>query len=411
LSELDFPSASRERWEWSADDVRRVGYRIADLVAEHLSELPAGPVFRPFPNDRARAMLDEPLPEHGQAPGEIVEAVAAEILPFPFGNGHPRFAGYVNGAPVVLAVLVDALAAAMHVPAAGGNHAATYVERQVLEWLKQLAGFPPDGAGLLVSGGSAATLVGLAAARHRATGGAVRAEGVDQGDAPLVVYTSAEGHSAIVKAVELLGIGARHLRRVAVDDDWRIDVDLLRAAIVTDRAAGARPMAVAVSAGTVNTGAIDPLEAVRALCDEAGVWMHVDGAYGAPALLDPRYEPELAALGRADSLALDPHKWLYVPYDAGAVLVRDAGELRAAFSLVAAYLRQDADPAGVTWLPWLSEYGPEQTRPFRALKVWAALRHHGRSATPSRSPGTTGWPTGSPRSPSAIQSSSSWRTT
>jgi aromatic-L-amino-acid decarboxylase len=379
MSDFEFSDASRARWEWPAEEVRRVGYRVVDVVAEHLCRLPGEPVFRPFPNDRARAMLDEPLPEDGQAAEEIVDAIAAQIVPFPFGNGHPRFAGWVNGPPVVLSVLVEALAAAMNPSVAGGNHAASYVEHQVVEWLKQLAGFPRDGKGLLVSGGSAATIVALAAARHRATAGAVRAGGVDQGTAPLVVYASSQGHSAIAKAVELLGIGADNLRRIAVDDAWRIDVDALHAAIEADRGAGRRPMAVAVSAGTVNTGAIDPLAAVRALCDELGVWMHVDGAYGAPAVLDPRYRPELEPMNRADSLAMDAHKWLYVPYDAGLVLVRDAEQLRSTFSLVASYLREDSDPDGVSWLPWFSEYGPEQTRAFRALKVWAALRQHGRA--------------------------------
>src|SRR6185369_15014265 len=241
-------------------------------------------------------------------------------------------------------------------------------------WLGELLGLPGWG-GLLVSGGSAATVHALAAARHRATGGTVRDAGLDQATAPLTVYASDQAHSAVAKAVELLGLGAAALRVLPADRDSRLPV----AALATDRERGARPMAVVASAGTVNTGAIDPLAAVVDVCAAGGVWLHVDGAYGAPAVLDPRYAAELAPMAAADSLAVDAHKWLAVPYEAGAVLVRDEEALRAAFSRVPTYLREDSDPDGVSWLPWFSEYGTQQTRGFRALKVWAALAHHGRA--------------------------------
>jgi aromatic-L-amino-acid/L-tryptophan decarboxylase len=189
------------------------------------------------------------------------------------------------------------------------------------------------------------------------------------------VYASDQAHSAVAKAVELLGLGTRALRVLPSDVDGRLPVPALRDALARDR----RPMAVVASAGTVNTGVIDPLAEIGALCAERGVWFHVDGAYGAPAVLDPRYAAELAGMAAADSVAVDAHKWLNVPYEAGAVLVRDEERLRAAFSRVAAYLREEPDPDGVTWLPWFSEYGTQQTRGFRALKVWAALAHHGRA--------------------------------
>jgi aromatic-L-amino-acid/L-tryptophan decarboxylase len=379
MSELDWGPEARARWMPPADELRRLGHEVVELLVEHLAGDDERRAFRPFPNALARALLDEPLPEHGEDADAVLDRVARDVVPYPFGNGHPRFLGWVNGPPVVLGVLAEAIAAAMNPSVAGGNHAATYVEHQVLNWLAELVGFPRDSAGLLVSGGSAATLHGLAVARHRATGGRVRERGMRQDTAPLTVYTSTEGHTAIAKAVELLGVGSAHLRRLPVDAQRRLRVDALRAAIARDRAEGRTPMAVAVSAGTVNTGAVDPLAEVADLCAEEGVWMHVDGAYGAPAVLDPGERAALAPLARADSLALDPHKWLGAPVDAGAVLVRDAQLMRDAFSLVASYVRQDSDPDGVVWLPWFSEFGAEQTRPFRALKVWVALRRHGRA--------------------------------
>ena len=379
MTELDFGPEARARWVPQAEELRRLGHAVVDLLVEHLAGDDAARAFRPYPNERARAMLAEPLPEHGEDADAVLARVAADVLPYPFGNGHPRFAGWVNGPPVPLAVLAEALAAAMNPSVAGGNHGATYVEHQVLHWLKDLVGFPVDGMGLLVSGGSAATFHALAVARHRATDGRVRAEGLRQGGRKLTVYTSTEGHSAIAKAVEALGLGTANLRRLPVDGDRRLRVDALRHALVHDRAAGRVPMAVAVSAGTVNTGAIDPLGAVADLCARERVWLHVDGAYGAPAVLDPGHREALAPLARADSVALDPHKWLSAPVDAGAVLVRDADLMRSTFSLVPPYLRQQSDPDGVGWLPWFSEYGTEQTRAFRALKVWVALRLHGRA--------------------------------
>ena len=365
-------------WEWDAEQLRRYGHRVVDLLVEHLTTLPDRPVFRPYPRDLAEARLAAPLPEQGRPADELLDEIATTVLPWPLGNGHPRWAGWVNGPPSPVAVLADALAAAMNPSVAGGNHAATYVEKQSVRWLGELLGLPGWG-GLLVSGGSAATVHALAAARHQATGGTVRETGMDQAAAPLTVYASDQAHSAVAKAVELLGLGAAALRLLPADRDRRLPVDALAAALDTDRERGARPMAVVASAGTVNTGAIDPLAAIVDLCAARGVWLHVDGAYGAPAVLDPRYAAGLAPMAAADSLAVDAHKWLAVPYEAGAVLVRDEEALRAAFSRVPAYLREDSDPDGVSWLPWFSEYGTQQTRGFRALKVWAALAHHGRA--------------------------------
>lgn len=377
-------TSDETRFAWPADEIRRVGRRAVDLIADYLTELPSGAVFRPVPPDLADAMLKAPIPEHGESADAILDRFATSVAPFPFGNGHPRFYGWVNSPPAIVGVIAEALAATMNPSVAGGNHAAVWIERQVLQWFKALLGFPDDSMGLLVSGGSAAALTGLTVARHRACARQhwnVRARGVQehQHSSPgrLVVYKSPEGHACHEKSVELLGIGADNIRRVPHDRGMRMQVDELERMIAQDVGTENIPVAVIASAGTVSTGAIDPLDAIADVCERYGVWLHVDAAYGGPAILTSSYREVLAPLARADSIALDPHKWMYVPVDAALVLVRDAALMRESFSLVPPYLRTDGNLEGVQGPTWFAEYGPEQTRPFRALKVWAALRYFG----------------------------------
>jgi glutamate/tyrosine decarboxylase-like PLP-dependent enzyme len=287
------------------------------------------------------------------------------------GNNSPRFFAWVNSPAAPLGVLAELLAGSLNSSVAGGDHAATYVEHAVLGWLKHMLGFPDESGGLLVSGGSMANLVGLAVMRFVKAQGAIRARGFQDEAAPMVVYTSAQGHSCIEKAVELLGIGHGHLRKIPTDRAQRLDLDLLKAQIAADRAAGLRPICVAGSAGTVNTGAIDPLDALADLCAAEGLWFHVDGAYGGVGVLAKQTAGLYAGMERADSLAIDPHKWLYMPVECGCVFVRDAQAMRDTFSLTPPYLRDDAS------LPWFSEFGPQQTRGFRALKLWMVLQQIG----------------------------------
>jgi len=362
---------------WTAEEIRRVGYRVIDLIADYLERLPDRPVFRPVPRELAERFLSAPAPVTGADAGRILAEFADVVAPYPFGNGHPRFWGWVNSPPVAIGALAEALAAAMNPSCAGGNHAAIYVERQVLNWFKEMLGFPQDSMGLLVSGGSMASLTALAVARHARAGFDVRREGLQGGGRRLVLYVSEEGHGCLRKAAELMGIGGDNVRTVAVDGEWRMRTDDLQARITADLAAGHRPFAVAASAGTVNTGAIDPLADIAAVCRRFGLWFHVDGAYGAPAILSRQYRDALAPMALADSVALDPHKWLSIPVEAGLVLVKDAKAMRDAFSLVPPYLRTDDNVSGVGGLPWFSEYGPQQTRGFRALKIWMALKHYG----------------------------------
>ncbi|PYM96146.1 MAG: amino acid decarboxylase [Candidatus Rokuibacteriota bacterium] len=360
---------------------RRLAHEAVDLVADYLASIRTRPVFRPMAPEARAALVQEPLGGAGAGPEAILERFRTAILPHAMGNGHPRFFGWVNSPPAPIGIVADFLAAALNPSCAGGDHAAIYVERAAVRWLMELIGFPTEGSmGLLASGGSAATLIALAAARHRAAredGWDVRREGLQRSRPPLVLYVSSEGHSCIQKAAELLGLGAELLRTVAVDGDRRMDPRALRAAVVADRAAGLRPFCVAASAGTVSTGTIDPLDELADLGAAERLWLHVDGAYGAVGAAVPSHRARYAGLARADSVALDPHKWLLVPVECGAVLVRDGRLLRETFSLVPAYLRTEPD-RGVGGLPWYSEYGIQQTRGFRALKLWMTLQHLGR---------------------------------
>jgi aromatic-L-amino-acid decarboxylase len=353
------------------EQFRELGYRAIDLLAEQLAALPDALCRRPLPDALRQGILQQPLPADGQPADDILDAVASTALPYPMGNASPRFFAWVNSPPAPLAVLAELLAAGLNSSVAGGDHAATYIEHTVLNWLKQLVGYPAGSGGLLVSGGSMANLAGLTVMRFVKAQGAIRARGFQGESAPMVVYTSTEGHSCLEKAVELLGIGHDYLRKIPVDAQYRMDIGQLRAAIAADRAAGLRPACIAASAGTVNTGAIDPLDALADLCEAEGLWFHVDGAYGGVAVLAQQTAGLYAGMERADSLAIDPHKWLYMTVECGCIFVQDAQAMRDTWSLVPPYLRDD------TSLPWFSEFGVQQTRGFRALKLWMVIQQIG----------------------------------
>ncbi|MEV0383596.1 pyridoxal-dependent decarboxylase [Nonomuraea sp. NPDC050643] len=371
------------------DELRLAGAKAAEMAAGHLAGVGDGPVWRPVPDDELAWLTGQELPETGRPLDDLLEDTRAHVLPYPMGNGHPRFFGWVNSPPNPAGVLVEPLAAALNPSCAGGDHAGPHLERTVVRWLAGLVGFPhPPGGGLLTSGASIATVICLATARQRAAradGWDAREEGLS-GRAPFVLYVTEEGHSCLHKAAQLLGLGARNVRTVPVDSAYRMDVGALRAMIGEDLAAGRRPFCVAGSAGTVNSGAVDPLGEIADVAAAYGLWFHVDGAYGALGVLADGAAPHYAGLERADSLALDPHKWLGVPVGCGCALLRDPGAARAAFSLVPSYLMDDN--AGD--LGWFAEYGPEQTRPFRALKTWATLSHLGRAGVKRLVDHTTG---------------------
>lgn len=353
----------------SPEEFRRLGYRAVDALTDHFASLAGLPARTPVPEATRRALLEAAAPVEGNDPAAVLDDIASTILRYPMGNNSPRFFGWVNSPSAPLGVLADLLASGLNPSVAGGDHAATYVEHAALSWMRQIAGFPADSGAILTSGGSVANLIGLAVMRHVRTAGRVRTDGLD--GAPLVVYASSEAHSCIQKAIELLGIGHANLRRVPVDAGWRMDTSALTRQIAIDRAAGLKPACVAATAGTVNTGAVDPLQPLAKICRGEDLWLHVDAAYGGPAALLPELAPIFEGLSHADSLAMDAHKWMYIPVECGCALVRDTWLMRDAFSLVPPYLRDDAA------MPWFSEFGIQQSRGFKALKLWAAVRHVG----------------------------------
>ncbi len=359
-------------------DFDRLGARTIEMLAEYLRALPSGPVDRVVPEDVRRRLMSLPLPEQGLAPDEILGFLEREILPWPVPIGHRRSYGWVNSPPAPISILADAVATTMNSGLDGYDHSALFLMSSVGRWIMELAGFPTQGSlCLLLTGGSAATLNALTAARHRAAeraGWDLRAEGLHGGRPRMTVYASAESHSSIQKCVEQLGIGTNQLRMVAVDANFRMQAAALERAIDSDLKAGHLPAAIVACGGATNTGAIDPLDEIAAIAARFGIWLHVDGAFGAWAALDPAYADRFQGVARADSLTLNPHKWPQVPLDCGALLTRHPAVHRAAFSLTPDYL-----VAGHSEVPWPCEHMFQLTYGNRALKTWAALARLGRS--------------------------------
>jgi glutamate/tyrosine decarboxylase-like PLP-dependent enzyme len=359
--------------DWQS--MRDLGHRMVDDMMTYLQTVRDRPAWKPVP-ESTRTLLDQAPPMAPTAPEEIYGDFAEHILPYPMGNIHPRFWGWVIGTGTPLGALAEMLAATMNPNVGAGDHAANYVERQVIEWFKTLFGLPPEASGLLTSGASMANILGLAVARNARSGFDLRHQGLGAAPRKLVYYTSVEAHSCIKKAAELLGLGSDNLRLIPVDDRFEIEIAALADAVARDRAEGLQPFAVVGSAGTVNTGAIDDLEGLADFCEAEKLWFHIDGAIGAVAVLSPRLKPLFKAMERADSIAFDFHKWLYVPYDAGCLLVRREADHLGAFATRASYLAShERGAAGGTI--WYSDYGVELSRGFRALKIWMSLREHG----------------------------------
>lgn len=359
--------------DWGA--LADLGRRMVSDVLGHLSTLEDEPVWRPVP-DEVKRRFETPAPERGTPADAVYEEFLETVLPYNMGNVHPRFWGWVNGAGTPFTALAEFLAAGMNPNAHGSDIAPHYVERQVVEWLKEMMGFPAQASGILLSGCSVANWSALAVALNAKAEVDVAVEGLGALPRPMVLYASDQTHFSIRKAARTLGLGERALRIIPADDRMALDVDALAEAIRRDRAAGALPFFVVGNAGTVDTGAFDPLADLAALCREEGLWFHVDGAFGAAAALVPELAPKTAGMTEADSLAFDLHKWFHVPYEAGCVLVRDREAHRRTFRITADYV--ESLPGGIAPVedPF-RDYGPQLSRGFRALKVWMGFKHHG----------------------------------
>lgn len=361
---------------WS--EFRDVAHMALDLALEHLEKAADRPGWQPVP----QAVIDplgEPLPAEAQDLTDVLKQFQERIQPYATGNTHPRFPGWVHGSGLADGVIAEMLSASMNAGVGGRDHGAVHVERQVIDWFRELFGFPEDASGLVVSGASMATLIGLTVARHSKSEIDVRKDGIAALPRRLVGYTSKEAHSSVARAFEMLGLGRDALRAVPVHEDFTMDLAALNDMIAADRAAGLQPFAVVATAGTVNTGAIDGLDAIADIATEQNLWLHVDGAFGALAILSPDLKPRLKGIERADSLAFDFHKWMHVPHDAGCILVRDRAAHLAALGSHADYLA-GADRGVAAGEPWFCKFGPELSRSFRAFKVWFALKTHGAEA-------------------------------
>jgi aromatic-L-amino-acid/L-tryptophan decarboxylase len=358
--------------DWQA--ALTLAHRIVDDAVRHLSQVRERPVWQEMP-DHVRAAFLTPVPDQPAALDHVYVELTKNLMPYPMGNIHPRFWGWYMGAGNFTGALADFLAAIDGSNLGGGNTAAAQLDRQTVNWLKQMMGFPPSASGTLTSGGSMANMVGLTVARNAMAGVDVRTEGVTNLPQPLRYYASDQVHSCHQKAMETLGLGSRALVHVASDDNFRLDISALENAIAQDRAAGLRPACVIATAGTTNTGSIDDLKAIGELCRREGLWFHVDGCIGALIRVAPEHAHLVDGIEMADSLALDPHKWLHAPFEAGCALVRDAKMHYATFSLHPEYLEEK--PRGVASGEYLFDYGFELSRGFKALKIWMALKEHG----------------------------------
>ncbi len=362
------------------DSMRTLGHRMVDDMVKYLKSVRERPAWRHAPSS-VQEHFSKTTPIHPQSPEDVYQEFHDFIMPWPVGNIHPRYWGWIFGTGTILGAFSEMLAATMNIGAACGlsYNSANYVEVQVLNWLKEMLGFSATASGLLTNGCSEANLIGLAVARNTKAGYDLRREGLPKAPKKMVLYASEEIHNSVLKAVELLGLGSNALHTIPVDDNFRIDLEALAETIVLDRKASHHPFCVVGAAGTTNTGAIDDLEALADICQKENLWLHVDGAFGAWAAIAPKAKDQIKGLERADSLAFDLHKWMYMPYEIGCILVQHEEDHHKTFNITADYLAHGEGQRGMTGhdIPYLEDYGIQLSRGFKALKAWMSFKEHG----------------------------------
>lgn len=365
----------------SPEEFRKLGYQAVDMLVQYFSEIRDVRVFPPHTSAEVESVFDEPLPEQGQEPYEILQEWQTKVLPYATHLGSPRYFGFVNGSGSMVGTLADALAAAVNMNPGAWKPApsATEIERRTIRWIADLIGYPTDCGGIFTSGGTMANFTAIETALRNVAPYDTTVHGLQAEDfqGPFTIYMSDhEGHVSITRVADLLNLGRNAVRFVASKDDFTMDAKDLERRLDEDQANGYYPFCVVGQVGSINVGAVDPLEDIARICRERGIWFHADGACGAVGAMLPEKESLFRGLELADSVTLDPHKWLYIPYECGCVLVRDPEKLRRSFSMSAPYLRGSL-PTEYTGLDYL-EYGPQMSRGFRALKVWMTLKHYGK---------------------------------
>ncbi len=355
------------------DTLRELGHRMLDDMFDSLESIGEGQVWQKMP-DAVRAAWQDKLPHEATEPAQVYADFQRLIAPYVVGNRHPQFLGWVHGGGTAIGMLAEMLAGGLNANCGGRDHAPIAVERQVIAWAAQMLGFPPDASGLLMTGTSLANFAAILVARAAAIGPQVRQGGA--AGTQLVGYAAASAHLCVARGFDMAGLGSDALRMIDVDGNHRINLSALRQRIAADRAVGRHPFMLIGTAGSVDVGAIDDLPALADLCTQEGLWLHIDAAFGAIAMLSPKLRPLLAGIERADSVAFDFHKWAQVPYDCGCLIVRDAEAHQAAFARKADYLSRA--PSGLAaGTPWPVDLGPELSRGFRALKVWMTIKTYG----------------------------------
>lgn len=358
--------------DWSS--FRSSAHKLLDQAIDKMESCKTGRVWTPLPEEM-KDTLHSQLPAVGSDHENVCKKLM-ELFPYGVGNTHPRFFGWVHGAGNPGNLLAEITAAAMNVNLGGRDHGAIYIEKQVIEWCRQMMSFPEDAGGLIVSGTSMATIIAMKVARDQYLNFTCREQGVK--GTKLVGYASEQSHSCLSRAFDILGLGSAALRKIPCDDSFRMDLDILQDTINVDRSNGLEPFTVIGTAGSVNVGAIDDLQGLAEIAEQEQLWLHIDGAFGATAIISETLRPRLKGLEHADSLAFDFHKWLQVNYDAGCILIRSRDKHLRSFSGRAEYLKE-TERGLAAGAPWPVDFGPELSRGFRALKIWAHFLEHGTS--------------------------------
>ena len=348
---------------------------MLDDMFDYLETINSRPVWQPIPTE-VRANFQQPLPQYSTDLSEVHKVFMQEVLPYAVGNAHPGFMGWVHGGGTPVGMLAEMLAAGLNANLGGRDQMPVEVERQVLQWVRELFKFPASASGLFVTGTSMANLIAVWVARTKVLGTQVRKTGMAASELRLTAYASAGAHGCLAQAMDLAGIGIDALRVIPMNNNFQMNTWALQDAIVKDRRDGFIPFFIAATAGSVDVGAIDDLTALANLAERENIWFHIDGAFGALGMLSPALAPKLLGIERADSIAFDFHKWGQVPYDAGFILVRDGALHLATFAAPAAYLKR-AERGMAAGSPWPCDFGPDLSRGFRALKTWFTIKVYG----------------------------------